>query len=210
MHESDLHVNKTPDSATQGIRRKLLKSIFASGGMVATGEMLPDTWRKPVIHSLLLPAHAQTTVGAGPTATTFSQTITSGELCPVLGTSAPVPDPAPFLFDWDSGGFTPTGDGTLTVTANGDITGNEGPNLEAWQISFNGGPFLLPLLGNTGTPLPQMQDTATEIYVISQADLLAAGSGLNVPVTATNQGRVDCDPGITNNLTFTLTFPAVV
>lgn len=198
------------DKVTQESRRILFKSVFASGGMFAAGKIFPDKWSSPVIHSLILPAHAQTTVTGGPTATTFSQTIASGELCPVLGTGSPVPDPAPFLFDWDSGGFTPTGDGTLTVTANGDLTGNEGPNLEAWQISFNGGPFLLPLLGNTGTPLPQMQDTVTEIYSISQADLLAAGTGLNVPVTATNQGRVDCDAGIVNNLTFTLTFPAVI
>ncbi len=191
-------------------RRKLLRSIVVSGGAVATGKVMPESWIKPAIDSVLLPAHAQTSARTGPTRTTFSQTLSSGELCAVLNTGLPVPDPAPFLFDWATGGFTPTGDGTLTVTANGDLTGNEGPNMEAWQIAFNGGPILTPLVGNTGTPLPQQQDTATEIYTITQADISAAGPGLNVPVTATNQGVVDCDAGAMNNLTFVLTFPATI
>lgn len=194
-------------------RRKLLRSIAAGSGAVAvaTGKAMPESWTKPVIDSVLLPAHAQTSVPrSGPTRATFSQTLSSGELCPVLGTGTPVPDPAPFLFDWATGGFTPAGDGTLTVTANGDLTGNEGPNMEAWQIAFNGGPVLTPLVGNTGAPLPQQQDTDTQIYTITQSDLTAAGPGLNVPVTATNQGAVDCDAGAINNLTFILTFPATI
>lgn len=188
-------------------RRKLLRSIAASGGAVATGKVMPESWTKPVIDTVLLPAHAQTSVRPGPTRTTFTQTLSSGELCMVLDTGLPVPDPLPFLFDWATGGFTPTGDGTLTVTANGDLNGNEGPNQESWQISFDSGPILTPFVGNTGGPTP---DTATEIYTITQTDLINAGSGLNVPVTATNQGVVDCDTGIANNLTFTLTFPATI
>lgn len=42
-------------------RRKLLKSLAASGGFVATSKSLPEQWSKPVVDAVLLPAHAQTT-----------------------------------------------------------------------------------------------------------------------------------------------------
>lgn len=41
-------------------RRKLLKLLTLSGG-VATVTKLPATWSKPVVDSVILPAHAQTT-----------------------------------------------------------------------------------------------------------------------------------------------------
>ncbi len=46
-------------------RRKLLKTIAASSGAIIVGKSLPDTWTKPVINSVLLPAHAQTSGGGG-------------------------------------------------------------------------------------------------------------------------------------------------
>ena len=51
----------TVDSKTSGARRKLLKSLGTAGGVVATSGMLPGQWTKPVVESVLLPAHAQTT-----------------------------------------------------------------------------------------------------------------------------------------------------
>ena len=50
-------------------RRKLLRSIAAGGGAVVAGQTLPSRWTKPVVDSVLLPAHAQTSAvppGAGP------------------------------------------------------------------------------------------------------------------------------------------------
>lgn len=41
-------------------RRKLLKSIAAGTGVVVAGKSLPDMWSRPVVESVLLPAHAQT------------------------------------------------------------------------------------------------------------------------------------------------------
>lgn len=41
-------------------RRKLLKSIAAGSGVVITGKSLPESWLKPVVSSVILPAHAQT------------------------------------------------------------------------------------------------------------------------------------------------------
>lgn len=44
-------------------RRKLLKSVAAGGGAIIAGKTLPDTWTKPAVDSIILPAHAQTSNG---------------------------------------------------------------------------------------------------------------------------------------------------
>lgn len=41
-------------------RRRLLKSIAAGGGAVLAGKSLPESWTNPVVESVLMPAHAQT------------------------------------------------------------------------------------------------------------------------------------------------------
>ncbi|HKI74283.1 MAG TPA: hypothetical protein VJ998_06560 [Pseudomonadales bacterium] len=41
-------------------RRKLLKSLAAGSGAVIAGKTLPEHWNRPVIESVVLPAHAQT------------------------------------------------------------------------------------------------------------------------------------------------------
>ncbi len=41
-------------------RRKLLKTIVAGGGVVLAGKTIPKSWSRPVVDSVMLPAHAQT------------------------------------------------------------------------------------------------------------------------------------------------------
>lgn len=41
-------------------RRKLLRSVVAGGGVLAAGRLLPDNWARPVVQSVILPAHGQT------------------------------------------------------------------------------------------------------------------------------------------------------
>ena len=41
-------------------RRKLLKTLLAGGGVVSTAQVLPENWVRPVINTVALPAHAQT------------------------------------------------------------------------------------------------------------------------------------------------------
>jgi hypothetical protein len=43
-------------------RRNLLKSIAAGSGAVIAGKSLPESWSKPVVDSVMLPAHAQTSM----------------------------------------------------------------------------------------------------------------------------------------------------
>ncbi len=42
-------------------RRKLLKSFAAGSGAVVAGKTLPESWTKPIVDSVMLPAHAETT-----------------------------------------------------------------------------------------------------------------------------------------------------
>ncbi len=44
-------------------RRKLLKSVAAGGGAILAGRTLPEKWGRPVVDSVLLPAHAQASGG---------------------------------------------------------------------------------------------------------------------------------------------------
>ncbi len=47
------------DKKSNDSRRKLLKSIATGSGAVVAGKSLPESWIKPVIDTVLLPAHAQ-------------------------------------------------------------------------------------------------------------------------------------------------------
>ena len=49
--------NKTNENNS---RRKLLKTAAASSGLAVAATALPANWTKPVVDSILLPAHAQT------------------------------------------------------------------------------------------------------------------------------------------------------
>lgn len=63
--------NDQNKNAAQEARRTLLKKAAASSGVVATAAALPNTWVKPVLNSVITPAHAQT---SAPTVGVFSST----------------------------------------------------------------------------------------------------------------------------------------
>lgn len=48
------------DTKSSESRRKLLKSIAAGSGAIVAGKSLPESWSRPVVDSVMLPAHAQT------------------------------------------------------------------------------------------------------------------------------------------------------
>jgi hypothetical protein len=55
----------SPDSAVKEdavleSRRRVLRKIMLSGGAIAGAGFLPDRWMKPVVNSVVVPAHAQT------------------------------------------------------------------------------------------------------------------------------------------------------
>jgi hypothetical protein len=52
------------DKKSNESRRKLLKSIAAGSGVVIAGKSLPESWSKPIVDSVMLPAHAETSPSA--------------------------------------------------------------------------------------------------------------------------------------------------
>lgn len=51
-------------------RRRLLGAIAAGTGVIVTGRTLPNSWSRPVVNAVMLPAHAQTSCSGtyrGPT-----------------------------------------------------------------------------------------------------------------------------------------------
>ena len=48
------------DKKSSESRRKLLKTIAAGSGAIVAGKSLPESWSRPVVDSVMLPAHAQT------------------------------------------------------------------------------------------------------------------------------------------------------
>jgi hypothetical protein len=50
------------DKKSSESRRKLLKSIAAGSGAIVAGKSLPESWSRPVVDSVMLPAHAMTSL----------------------------------------------------------------------------------------------------------------------------------------------------
>ena len=76
--------DKTVDQQATGSiqkesRRKALKTTLIGGAVISTG-VLPDKWKKPVLDSVILPSHAETTgdtdSGGPDTTTTGSPNVT--------------------------------------------------------------------------------------------------------------------------------------
>ena len=64
-------------------RRKLIKSAVAGGVAVTAVELMPTNWTKPVIQSVVLPAHAATTM-----LTAYTVTVTNNTAALVLTPAA--------------------------------------------------------------------------------------------------------------------------
>jgi hypothetical protein len=65
-------------NATDHSRRRVFKALLGAGGAVATANALPDRWTRPVVESVLLPAHAQATTPL--VNGTFTGTATANEV----------------------------------------------------------------------------------------------------------------------------------
>ena len=63
-----------PDNKSKDSRRKVLKSIAAGSGAFVAGKSLPDSWSRPVVDSVILPAHAQTSPASPGCSTEFAGT----------------------------------------------------------------------------------------------------------------------------------------
>jgi hypothetical protein len=71
------------DKKAENSRRKLLKTAVVGGGIIGASKAMPEKWSKPVVDSVLIPAHAATTGsgGGGGGGTTVGPTTTPDAGC---------------------------------------------------------------------------------------------------------------------------------
>lgn len=99
-------------------KRNLLKTMLAGAGAY---QIMPATWHKPIINSVIIPAHAQT-----------SPTDQSPLEPPT--TEPPTPEPTTYTIDCNSVTFSPTGVATcgqfpnydFTLTVSGSVSTSDG------------------------------------------------------------------------------------
>lgn len=103
------------ETSTCPARRRLLKALGGAGGTIAAGKVLPEKWTRPVVESVLLPAHAQAT-GQNPVLN-FAGSVTPGASAgPGPSTANKVLD---FLIPPAHATFAPEVTGTLCVSVTG-------------------------------------------------------------------------------------------
>ncbi len=165
-------------------RRKLLKSIAAGSGAIIAGKSLPESWSKPVVDSVMLPAHAQTSVVPPVEPTVFTQTLgfnyaAGGAIGGTMLTET---------FDFNLGSLVPTGDGTITISnLAGDLNSDPG---ERWTIEVGAA-----TVGVTDLPGECVAPVSMAPITVTLAELQAALSGGIITVSAVNGGSIQdfCD-----------------
>ena len=141
-------------------RRKLLKSIAAGSGAIVAGKSLPESWSRPVVDSVMLPAHAQTSQVALNYTSTDS-VVTGGEWLEPFLTSAhaDVPTIGEYLVSATVCVFFNTDMTTFSARVLTEIVNREEPNVPptitgTTEIPINdknvGEPFLIVTCGGTG------------------------------------------------------------
>jgi len=178
-------------------RRKLLKSLAAGSGAVIAGKSLPESWTKPVVDSVLLPAHAQTSGTPVQYSQTQGYNFAEDEIVPP-STNNLLPD---LTFDFSVGNITPTGDGTVTIS---NLAGDLGDGaIEQWTIQVGAA-----TVGLTNNAPGDCQPATGSVFPVTLAQLQAALSGGVITITAVNGGDIQtfCT---TNTMNITLAFPGV-
>ena len=115
-------------------RRKVLRSLGGAAGALGAASQAPESWTRPVVESVILPAHAQTSPGptaegttpAAPTpppATTTPTVYTVAGLCAHWGGSSNQ-DPATRNFNAYEVLLSPPDQGVMVEITAIDITGD--------------------------------------------------------------------------------------
>ena len=94
-------------------RRKLLKSIAAGSGAVVAGKSLPENWVRPVVDSVVLPAHAQTS----PPELTYSCSVVG----PATIDTGIIGAAGPFGYEVTNTGTGPLSGGTMNIVGTAGI-----------------------------------------------------------------------------------------
>lgn len=185
-------------------RRKLLKSIAAGGGAIVVGKSLPESWSKPVVDSVMLPAHAQTS----PSEPICNESIVYTNIIDA-GTGFVIPWATTYL-DSTPWGYSPTAGATSMHSNNIEpglanlplpntlVPGTYRIDLDVGNYDNypfvtianiglrSGGVFMSPSASSTPTPASGTQVTWSFTYDLSGADIASLDFAVDIPGSATN------------------------
>ena len=68
--KNDSSIEQDNQETLSQSKRKILTSIGVTSGVVGASALVPSTWVKPAVNSVILPAHAQSTPAATAAPTT--------------------------------------------------------------------------------------------------------------------------------------------
>ena len=178
-------------------RRKLIKSAVAGGVAVTAVELMPTNWTKPVIQSVVLPAHATTTM------LTYTVTVTNDTTAQVL---------TPAVVVVHGGTYAPPGVGDM-ASAGLKILAEIGMPGEYMRESMDAGGMAYQA-GDKGFPSGEMRTvdimaavgsmiTVVSMYALTN-DTIAVAT-LNLKDGATASGT-PLDAGTEENVADPMTF----
>jgi len=69
LPEQSSDIQQEDQQPSLASRRAAIRKILAGGGIIAGAQSLPGEWTKPIVNSVIAPAHAVTSTTAPPTPT---------------------------------------------------------------------------------------------------------------------------------------------
>lgn len=86
--------DKDPNASPE--KRKTVRRLLTGGGIITGAGLTGGPWKKPLVDSVVLPAHAQTTAAPGtPSPTPGATPVTLAPTPAPSGPPTPAPTPAP-------------------------------------------------------------------------------------------------------------------
>lgn len=147
-------------------RRKLMKALMFGGGLAGAGKLIPQHWQRPVVASVMLPAHANgSPVAAEPVCDISVFAVTQ------LGTPAPVVGGGTISIDSMSDRFAQVVlDGTLTIPV--DWITVVPAATTGYVVSINNYPSTLVWCGSMATMNVYKQGTPSYVYCSETATVI--------------------------------------
>ena len=170
----------TDDKKTAEDRRKLLKTVAAGGGAIIAGKTLPEKWTKPAVDAVMLPAHAQTSVGSYSGSSTQASIGSDSTFARALDSLVPQAHARPRLSYSLSWCITEV-PGSNPTAANVDFLVSEGtnPTVSAYRFQKPG------VEVDTDTYLQPENGCNNNVTWLDQLGLIKeAAAGVRVPPTA--------------------------
>ena len=157
-------------------RRKLLKSFAAGSGAVVAGKSLPDSWHRPVVDSVILPGHAETS-GVRTITCQDDPSLCDGTYAGTLN-GIPRDNRLPTCAGFGSDGSGGNG-ADINVVIGGD--GSVSPNLGA-NTTLSGNSFELEWQ-NTGATQSDTLGTTCELWLVLNGTLTPGSNQIQVQET---------------------------